>query len=213
MCPLHEVSYSPVERQRTENLRSVRRQRALLIDTENDQICGRSVGKLQMSAPYCRRAGRRACCVLRSPRDYRSMTAACCYEMETIYVSLCNAATSQTDSKLVAAVTTVIVYGRGRGIEFVRCDGGNAGSRLAWGDSQSDGDRGGAHGSSFALANAFVERFIGSVRRECLDHVIVFNEAGPVVADDRLLCVPRTVPHPSLAGQRHADSSSSHAAE
>ena len=26
--------------------------------------------------------------------------------------------------------------------------------------------------------NAFVERFIGSVRRDCLDHVIVFNEAG-----------------------------------
>ena len=26
--------------------------------------------------------------------------------------------------------------------------------------------------------NPFVERFIGSVRRECLDHVIVFNEAG-----------------------------------
>jgi transposase InsO family protein len=26
--------------------------------------------------------------------------------------------------------------------------------------------------------NAFVERLIGSARRECFDHVIVFNEAG-----------------------------------
>jgi putative transposase len=26
--------------------------------------------------------------------------------------------------------------------------------------------------------NAFVERFVGSAHRECLDHVIVFNEAG-----------------------------------
>lgn len=26
--------------------------------------------------------------------------------------------------------------------------------------------------------NAFVERLIGSIRRECLDHVLIFNERG-----------------------------------
>jgi hypothetical protein len=31
---------------------------------------------------------------------------------------------------------------------------------------------------STAHANAYVERFIGSVRRECLDQVIVLNAAG-----------------------------------
>ena len=27
--------------------------------------------------------------------------------------------------------------------------------------------------------NPYVERFIGSIRRECLDHVIALNETGP----------------------------------
>jgi transposase InsO family protein len=59
--------------------------------------------------------------------------------------------------------------------------------------------------------NAFVERFIGSPRRECFDHVIVFNEAGPASTDDALSFVLRTVPHTLVTGQRRADSSSGHA--
>jgi hypothetical protein len=41
-----------------------------------------------------------------------------------------------------------------------------------------DEHRSGSHGAALALANAYVERVIGSIRRECLDHVIVLNAAG-----------------------------------
>ena len=50
--------------------------------------------------------------------------------------------------------------------------------RQSAGHGTSDGNRGRAHGAPRALANPFVERFIGSARRECVDHVIVFSEAG-----------------------------------
>ena len=61
--------------------------------------------------------------------------------------------------------------------------------------------------------NPFVERLIGSIRRECLDHVIVFNEAHLIriltayfeyyhesrthLSLDRNAPTPRTVDHPS----------------
>jgi hypothetical protein len=34
-----------------------------------------------------------------------------------------------------------------------------------------------ADGISFTLADRFAERLIGSIRRECADHIIVFGEA------------------------------------
>ena len=35
---------------------------------------------------------------------------------------------------------------------------------------------GGHHGAAITLANPYAERLIGSIRRECLDHVIILNE-------------------------------------
>jgi hypothetical protein len=33
---------------------------------------------------------------------------------------------------------------------------------------------------------AYVERVIGTIRRECLDHVIIFNEASPVCTEAKM---------------------------
>src|SRR5215471_17969118 len=40
------------------------------------------------------------------------------------------------------------------------------------------GNGGGTWGATIAWQRAYVECVIGTIRRECLDHVIVFNEAS-----------------------------------
>ena len=44
------------------------------------------------------------------------------------------------------------------------------------GSNPIHGDRTAAVGTAFPLPRAHVERVIGTIRRECLDHVIVFGE-------------------------------------
>ena len=52
---------------------------------------------------------------------------------------------------------------------------------------------------STAHANAYVERFIGSIRRECLDHVIVLSPAGlPRVVSDYVAYYMRSRTHLGL---------------
>jgi putative transposase len=47
--------------------------------------------------------------------------------------------------------------------------------------------------------NAYVERFIGSIRRECLDHVIVLNAAGlRTILKSYLAYYPNSRTHLSL---------------
>jgi len=41
---------------------------------------------------------------------------------------------------------------------------------------RSDGHNGGRDGTTLTLAEPYVERVIGSIQRECLDHIVIFNE-------------------------------------
>ena len=60
--------------------------------------------------------------------------------------------------------------------------------------------------------NAYAERFIGSVRRECLDHVIVLSASGLRRVLKRVRHLLRTIAHAPLTRQRRADSSPNHSA-
>ena len=45
--------------------------------------------------------------------------------------------------------------------------------------------------------NPYVERLIGSIRRECLDHVIIFNEHHLRGVMSRIVSQPRRIQPPS----------------
>jgi transposase InsO family protein len=53
--------------------------------------------------------------------------------------------------------------------------------------------------------NAYVERFIGSIRRECLDHVIILSESGAPARGHRLRRVLHASTNTSKPRQRFAD--------
>jgi transposase InsO family protein len=48
--------------------------------------------------------------------------------------------------------------------------------------------------------NPYVERLIGSIRRECLDHVIVLHERHLQAHPDQLLCLLSSLEDPSVPG-------------
>ena len=52
--------------------------------------------------------------------------------------------------------------------------------------------------------NAYAERFIGSLRRECLDHIIIFNESSLKRILKSILRVLRTLTDTSVVGERCA---------
>ncbi|HVI77500.1 MAG TPA: integrase core domain-containing protein [Candidatus Acidoferrum sp.] len=59
--------------------------------------------------------------------------------------------------------------------------------------------------------NGFAERLIGSVRRECLDHTIVFGEGSPAPVADLLRKLSQPNQNASRASERRADPPSNRA--
>ena len=53
--------------------------------------------------------------------------------------------------------------------------------------------------------NGFAERLIGSIRRECVDHVVVFGEAAPALDSDEVFLLLQRVEDPSVSRQRRSD--------
>ena len=52
--------------------------------------------------------------------------------------------------------------------------------------------------------NAYVERLIGTLRRDCLDHVLIFGEAGFATRSDHLLHLLQRDAHASRIVERHS---------
>src|SRR5689334_12624230 len=64
---------------------------------------------------------------------------------------------------------------------------------------RSDRHQGDPHRTGSPWQNAYVERLIGSIRRDCLDHVLIFNERGLRRILRFISITTRDRIHPSLA--------------
>src|SRR5258708_36184360 len=69
---------------------------------------------------------------------------------------------------------------------------------------ESHGNQGSSVGTSIPWQRAYVERVIGTIRRECLDDVIVLNEASLYRQGKAFLTYYHQKPDAPLPGQRPA---------
>ena len=68
-----------------------------------------------------------------------------------------------------------------------------------------DGHSGSPGSTAITVAKSLAERLVGSIRRECLDHVIVFHEAGSRrILKDYFEYYERKMPYASVARKRCA---------